>query len=158
MYTAIINKNSANSDWMCKVIISFFFGSKIVTNIVILAYQLIKSRLHNCSHWRVGDLNLFKVRILRILTAALLVVKKIGIQGIFLHVIYVFYSSEIIVSLLSYCNTVYLLTYLDTWSGFEAAKTAPWPSQGFQHFGKFLEPSDEWAGRGCYCLLMRWHS
>ena len=36
--------------------------------------------------------------------------------------------------------------YLDTWSGFEAAKTAPWPSQGLHHFGKFLEPSDEWAG------------
>ena len=50
-----------------------------------------------------------------------------------------------------------LLTYLDTWSGFEAAKTAPWPSRGLHHFGKFLEPSDEWAGRGCYCFLMRWH-
>ena len=44
--------------------------------------------------------------------------------------------------------------YLDPWSGFEAAKTAPWPSRGLQ----FLEPSDEWAGRGCYCVLMRWHS
>ena len=32
---------------------------------------------------------------------------------------------------------------LDTWSGFEAAKTAPWPSTGLHHFGKFLEPSDE---------------
>ena len=30
-----------------------------------------------------------------------------------------------------------------TWSGFEAAKTAPWPSRGLHHFGKFLEPSDE---------------
>ena len=36
-----------------------------------------------------------------------------------------------------------LLTYLDTWSGFEAAKTAPWPSRGLHHCGKFLEPSDE---------------
>ena len=33
------------------------------------------------------------------------------------------------------------LTYLDTWSGFEAA--APWPSRGLQHIGKFLEPSDQ---------------
>ena len=48
--------------------------------------------------------------------------------------------------------------YLDTWSGFEAAKTAPWPSQGLHHCGKFLEPSDEWAGWGCYCFLMRWHN
>ena len=30
-----------------------------------------------------------------------------------------------------------------TWSGFEAAKTAPWPSRGLHHLGKFLEPSDE---------------
>ena len=36
-----------------------------------------------------------------------------------------------------------LLGYLDTWSGFEAAKTAPWMNQGLNHFGKFLEPSDE---------------
>ena len=36
-----------------------------------------------------------------------------------------------------------LLGYLDTWSGFEAAKTAPWPRQGLHHCGKFLEPSDE---------------
>ena len=49
------------------------------------------------------------------------------------------------------------LSYLDTWSGFEAAKAAPWPSRGLHHCGKFLEPSDEWAGRGCYCFLMRWH-
>ena len=41
-----------------------------------------------------------------------------------------------------------MLTYLDTWSGFEAAKTAPWPSRGLHHCGKFLEPSDERAGRG----------
>ena len=33
--------------------------------------------------------------------------------------------------------------YLDTWSGFEAAKTAPLPSWGLRHCGKFLEPSDE---------------
>ena len=48
--------------------------------------------------------------------------------------------------------------YLDTWSSFEAAKTAPWRSRGLHHFGKFLEPSDKWAGRGCCCFLMRWHS
>ena len=47
---------------------------------------------------------------------------------------------------------------VDTWSGFQAAKTAPWPSQGLHHFGKVLEPTDEWAGRGCCCFLMRWHS
>ena len=35
------------------------------------------------------------------------------------------------------------LTYLDTWSCFEEAKTAPWPSRGLHHSGKFLEPSDE---------------
>ena len=46
-------------------------------------------------------------------------------------------------------------TYLDTWSGFEAAKTVPRPSRGLHHFGKFLEPSDELAGRGCFCFLMR---
>ena len=33
-------------------------------------------------------------------------------------------------------------TYLDTWSGLEAAKAAPWPSLGLHHCGKFLEPSD----------------
>ena len=37
----------------------------------------------------------------------------------------------------------YILGYLDTWSGFEAAKAAPWPSRGLHHFGKFLEPLDE---------------
>ena len=47
-----------------------------------------------------------------------------------------------------------ILTYLDTWSGFEAAKTAPWPSRGLHFCGKFLEPSDESARRGCYCFLM----
>ena len=52
----------------------------------------------------------------------------------------------------------YLDTYFDTWSGFEAAKTSSWPSRGLHHFGKFLVPSDEWADRGCYCFLMRWHS
>ena len=50
---------------------------------------------------------------------------------------------------------IYILGYLDTWSGFEAAKTAPWPSRGLPHCGKFLEPSDERAGRGCHCFLMR---
>ena len=37
-------------------------------------------------------------------------------------------------------------------------KTAPWPSRELHHFGKLIEPSDERAGRGCYCFLMRWHS
>ena len=62
--------------------------------------------------------------------------------------------------LAGHCQRVCInqLGYLDTWSGFEAAKTAPWPSQGLHHCGKFLEPSDEWAGRGCYCFLMRWHN
>ena len=36
-----------------------------------------------------------------------------------------------------------ILTYLDTWSGFEAAKTAPWPRRGLHHCGKFLDLSDE---------------
>ena len=57
----------------------------------------------------------------------------------------------------------YLLGYLNARSGFEAAKTAPWSSRGLHNFGKFLEPSDEWAGRGCYCFLvipwaLRWVS
>ena len=56
------------------------------------------------------------------------------------------------------CRDLYLDTYLLTWSGVEAAKTIPWPSRGLHHCGKSLEPSDEWAGRGCYCFLMRWHS
>ena len=29
--------------------------------------------------------------------------------------------------------------YLDIWSGFEAAKTVPWPSGGLHHLGKFFE-------------------
>ena len=37
-------------------------------------------------------------------------------------------------------DLVGLPTYLDTWSGFEAAKTAPWPSRGLHHCGKFLDP------------------
>ena len=45
-------------------------------------------------------------------------------------------------------------TRILTWSGFEAAKPAPWPSRGFHHVGKFLETSDEIAGRGCYCFLL----
>ena len=39
---------------------------------------------------------------------------------------------------------VILTTYLDTWRGFEAAKTAPFPSRGIYHFGKFLEPLMRW--------------
>ena len=50
-----------------------------------------------------------------------------------------------------------LLGYLYTWSGFEEAKTAPWPSQGLHRFAKFLEPSYELADRGCCCFLLRWH-
>ena len=41
-------------------------------------------------------------------------------------------------------------------SGYDAAigKTAPWPTRGFHHLGKFLEPSDELVGGGyCYFLL-----
>ena len=48
----------------------------------------------------------------------------------------------ILTYLLGYLRT-YLDTYLLTWSGYEAAKTAPWPSLGLHHCGKFLEPSDE---------------
>ena len=51
-----------------------------------------------------------------------------------------------------------ILTYLDTWSGFEAAKTAPWPSLGLHHFGKLFEPSDELAGQRCCCFLMWYYS
>ena len=50
------------------------------------------------------------------------------------------------------------VTYLDTWSGLEAATTAPWPSRRLHHFGKVLEPSDEWDFRGCCCFLLRRHS
>ena len=31
-----------------------------------------------------------------------------------------------------------LMTYLDTWSGFEAAKTAPWPSRRLHHLSNSL--------------------
>ena len=55
-------------------------------------------------------------------------------------------------------DVISLFLELDTWCGFEAAKTAPWTSRGLHHFGKFLEPSDEWADRGCCWILMRWHS
>ena len=30
--------------------------------------------------------------------------------------------------------------YMDTWSGFEAAKTAPWRSWRLHHLGKLVEP------------------
>ena len=43
----------------------------------------------------------------------------------------------------------WILGYLDTWSAFEAAKTAPWPSRLLHNFSKLLDPSDELAGRGC---------
>ena len=45
--------------------------------------------------------------------------------------------------LIAYVVLAWLLGYLDTWSGFEAAKTAPWPSRGLHHCGKLVEPSDE---------------
>ena len=48
--------------------------------------------------------------------------------------------------------------YLDTWSGFEAAKPAPWPSRGLHQLGKFLEPSSGIVGRGCCCFFLRWQS
>ena len=41
--------------------------------------------------------------------------------------------------------------YLDTWSGFEAGDSTTFVSS-------LIEPSDGWAGRGCCCFLMRWHS
>ena len=44
-------------------------------------------------------------------------------------------------------SCTWILWYLDTWSGLEAVKTAPWPSLGLYHFGKFLEPSDECCSR-----------
>ena len=43
----------------------------------------------------------------------------------------------------SFHTNIYTYIYLGTWSCFEAAKTAPWPSRGLHHCGKFLEPSDE---------------
>ena len=39
-----------------------------------------------------------------------------------------------------YVTLYYLYTYLDTWSGFKGAKTAPLPSLGLHHFCKFLSP------------------
>ena len=71
-------------------------------------------------------------------------------------------SPEVIRSL----STRSLLTRSDTWilgvNCIEAAKPASWPSLGLHHLGKFLEPSDEIAGRGCCCflvgLLLWWHS
>lgn len=48
-------------------------------------------------------------------------------------------------------DKAYLHGYSDTRSDFEAAiyKLARRPSQGVLHLGKFLEPKDEIAGRGC---------
>ena len=51
-----------------------------------------------------------------------------------------------------------LLTWILGVVSKQLIKTDPWPSRRLHHFGKFLEPSDEWAGRGCYCFLMRRHS
>ena len=41
---------------------------------------------------------------------------------------------------LFYINCVHTYTWI---LGVAAAKTAPWPSRGLHHCGKFLEPSDE---------------
>ena len=56
--------------------------------------------------------------------------------------IYIYISQHVPVPRLGHATSK-MLHYLDTWSGFEAAKTAPFPSRGLHHFGKFLEPSDE---------------
>ena len=48
-----------------------------------------------------------------------------------------------IVDLIVENTTRRLVIIILTWSGFEAAKTAPWLSWGLHHCGKFLEPSDE---------------
>ena len=49
----------------------------------------------------------------------------------------------IAIVILNYITSFNILAYLDTWSGFEAAKTVPWPSRELHHCGKFLEPSDK---------------
>ena len=52
------------------------------------------------------------------------------------------------------CRTsLYLLSWI-LGVAFEAAKTAPFLSRGLHHLVKFLELSDELAGRGCCCFLM----
>ena len=45
--------------------------------------------------------------------------------------------------------------FLNTCCGFEALKPAPWPSLGLHRLGKFLDPQDKMAGRGCCCFLLR---
>ena len=73
-----------------------------------------------------------------------------------LHAWHMCHSCEIILDMVNHQGILYklcsvgvggsvlsILTYLDAWSCFEAAKTAPWPSRELHLFGKFLEPSDE---------------
>ena len=67
-------------------------------------------------------------------------------------------KSFLFFSTLTIFRSSYLLGYFDTWSDFEAVKTAPWLSLELHHFGKFLESSDEWAGRGSCCFRIWWHS
>ena len=53
-----------------------------------------------------------------------------------------------------------ILVNFVTWSGFEAAKTAPWPSLGLHNFGKFFEPSDGCMSWSRMLLLpdaVTWH-
>ena len=61
---------------------------------------------------------------------------------VFIGTVWMMRGKKLIVFMVQLARS-YLDTYLDTWSGFEAAKTAPWPSRGLHHCGKFLEPSDE---------------
>ena len=51
----------------------------------------------------------------------------------------------------------YFMKYLDTWSDFEAAKPAPWPSRSLHHLIKFRESYSEIAGRGSCCFLLWAH-
>ena len=44
------------------------------------------------------------------------------------------------ITLSKFSMSVYLLGYLDTWSGFQAAKTAPWPSRGLHIVVNSLSP------------------
>ena len=44
------------------------------------------------------------------------------------------------ITLLKFSMSVYILGYMDTWSGFEAAKTAPWSSRGLHIVVNSLSP------------------
>ena len=57
-------------------------------------------------------------------------------SGMTLFAFFITYAKFIIecIFLLCVISCIELsITYLDTWSGFEAAKTAPWPSRGLHH-------------------------